>query len=99
MLHLSSAPVVRSNAVSMAPAVELLEARLAASAGGLDAVFASGKATADFTLGSGQVQALAVQADHRIVAVGQASGSDSAFALARFNLNGTLDPNFGTAGE
>src|SRR5207253_3806608 len=39
------------------------------------------------------------QSDSKIVAVGQAGGSSSAFALARFNLNGTLDPSFGTGGQ
>src|SRR5690348_6280968 len=78
---------------------EYLEDRLLLSAGDLDVVFAGGKATANFSLGSAQVQALAVQADGRIVAAGQAGGSGSDFALARFNRNGTLDPGFGTAGE
>ena len=69
------------------------------NAGDLDVVFAGGKATANFSLGAAQVQALAVQADSKIVAVGQAGSSNSDFALARFNLNGTLDAGFGTAGE
>src|SRR5207244_4753700 len=79
--------------------LEVLEDRLLLSAGDLDVVFAGGKATANFSLGAAQVQALAVQADGRIVAVGQAGSSGSEFALARFNRNGTLDPSFGTAGE
>src|SRR5205807_5849204 len=81
------------------PAVEHLEDRLMLNAGDLDVVFAGGKATADFSVGAAQVHALAVQADSRIVAVGQAGGGSSAFALARFNLNGTLDTSFGTGGE
>src|SRR2546428_5446221 len=79
--------------------LEYLEDRLLPSAGDLDVVFAGGKATANFSRGTAQVQALAVQADGRIVAVGQAGSSGSEFALARFNRNGTLDPGFGTAGE
>src|SRR5438132_8434267 len=46
-----------------------------------------------------QVQALAVQADGKIIAAGQAGGNGSEFALARWNHNGTLDPRFGSAGE
>src|SRR5436309_2411694 len=80
-------------------ALQCLEDRLLLNAGDLDVVFAGGKATANFSLGSAQVQALAVQADSKIVAVGQAGSSNSKFALARFNLNGTLDAGFGTAGE
>src|SRR5438552_3499956 len=81
------------------PSLEPLEDRLMLNAGDLDVVFAGGKATANFSLGAAQAQAIAVQADSKIVAVGQAGGSSSAFALARFNLNGTLDPSFGTGGE
>src|SRR5438552_119633 len=80
-------------------ALEYLEDRLLPSAGDLDVVFAGGKATANFSVGQSQVQALAVQADGKIVAAGQAGSSGSEFALARFNRNGTLDPGFGTAGE
>src|SRR5438445_6450996 len=79
--------------------LEYLEDRLLLSAGDLDVVFAGGKATANFSLGQSQVQALAVQADGKIIAAGQAGSSGSEFALARWNRNGTLDPGFGSAGE
>src|SRR6202035_920042 len=79
--------------------IERLEDRLLLNAGDLDVVFAGGKVTANFSLGSAQGQALAAQPDNRIVAVGPARSGNSAFALARFNLNGTLDTSFGTAGE
>src|SRR5713226_7566958 len=80
-------------------ALERLEDRLLLSAGDLDVVFAGGKATANFSLGAAQVEALAVQVDGRIVAAGQAGSNGADFALARFNCNGTLDASFGTAGE
>src|SRR5438067_10346443 len=70
---------------SRKPALEVLGPRVLPSVGDLDLVFAGGKAIADFSLGPAQVQALAVQTDQRVVAAGQASGSNSAFALARFN--------------
>src|SRR5216684_9035248 len=79
--------------------LERLEDRLMLNAGDLDVVFAGGKATANFGLGAAQVEALAVQADGRIVAAGQAGSNGADFALARFNRNGTLDASFGTAGE
>jgi uncharacterized delta-60 repeat protein len=79
--------------------LERLEDRLMLNAGDLDVVFAGGKATANFSGGAAQVQALAVENGTQIIAVGQAGGSNSAMALARFNLNGTLDAGFGNAGE
>src|SRR5438132_1170327 len=62
--------------------LERLEDRLLLSAGDLDVVFAGGKATANFSLGAAQVQALAVQADGRIVAAGQAGSSGSASSVS-----------------
>src|SRR5437870_6569931 len=79
--------------------LERLEDRIVPSAGDLDVVFGGGKVTADFSLGQAQIQALAVQANGQIVAAGQAGSGNSEFALARFNLNGTLDANFGSGGE
>src|SRR5438445_842291 len=79
--------------------VEFLEPRQLLSAGDLDVVFPAGRAMTQFTTGPAQIQALAVQVDGRIVAVGQASGNNSAFALARFNLNGALDPSFAATGQ
>ena len=43
--------------------LERLEDRLLLSAGDLDVVFAGGKATANFSLGAAQAQAIAVQSD------------------------------------
>jgi uncharacterized delta-60 repeat protein len=70
--------------------------------GTLDPSFGSGgkttipSSTADF------VDAVALQPDGRIVVAGS-SGSpqqrDDAFALARFNADGTLDPSFGSDGK
>jgi uncharacterized delta-60 repeat protein len=81
------------------PLVERLEDRLLLDACDLDVVFAGGRATANFSLGPAQLQVLAVQADGRIVAAGQAGSSNSEFTLARFNRNGTLDASFGSGGE
>src|SRR5438270_12138136 len=79
--------------------LEQLKDRLMLNAGNLDVVFAGGKATASFALGSAQIAALAVDGNRDIVAAGQAGGSNSDIALARFQRNGTLDTSFGTAGE
>jgi uncharacterized delta-60 repeat protein len=52
---------------------------------------------------SSEVYGLAVQGNGKLVAAGVASGSTAgggvAFALARYNINGSLDATFGTKGE
>jgi uncharacterized delta-60 repeat protein len=69
--------------------------------GTLDPSFgAGGLVTTDFAATNDQAEALAVQADGKLVAAGFTdvfAGSD--FALARYNPNGTLDPSFGTGGR
>src|SRR5262245_57732496 len=71
--------------------------------GSLDVSFGSGgKVTTDFTGPNGfdEADAIAVQPDNRIIAVGHAAnGSASDFALARYNENGTLDSTFGNGGR
>jgi uncharacterized delta-60 repeat protein len=69
--------------------------------GSLDASFGSGgKVTTDFTGGPGVDIALGVtiQGDGKIVAAGW-SGPPTNFALARYNPDGSLDPNFGGGGK
>jgi len=65
------------------------------SDGSLDATFGYG-GIVQTTMG-GAVSALAIQSDGRIVAGGY-SYNGSAFAVARYFSNGTLDPSFGTGG-
>jgi uncharacterized delta-60 repeat protein len=74
------------------------------SNGTLDASFGTGGkvTTAFLSQGSSQAQALsvAVQPDGRIIAVGNAFvGGAFDFALARYNINGTLDASLGTGGQ
>lgn len=72
-------------------------------AGALDASFsADGRVVTDlFGGGSDFAQAVAVQPDGKIVAVGRwRFGTIAAnFALARYNADGSLDPEFGSAGR
>jgi uncharacterized delta-60 repeat protein len=71
------------------------------SDGSLDATFGSaGKVTTDFGA-SDTVSAIALQSDGKIVVAGsiQYSGSDTDFALARYNADGSLDPTFGSGGK
>ncbi len=64
--------------------------------GALDRTFGvGGTVITDVSRGSDAVWAVAIQSDGKIVAAGVASGD---FALARYNADGTLDPQFGNGG-
>jgi uncharacterized delta-60 repeat protein len=85
--------------------IEWLEDRVLLDAGGLDPTFGSGGLVMTNFLAPSRDsgQAVAVQqSDGKIVMAGvaQAPGSETEqWALARYNLNGTLDNSFGTGGE
>ena len=69
--------------------------------GTLDQTFgSSGRVMTDFSEGSDIALDVAVQADGRIIVVGSAfiTTTKSDFALARYNLNGSLDTGFGVNG-
>jgi uncharacterized delta-60 repeat protein len=57
-----------------------------------------GRQTTDFG-GSDGARGVALQTDGKIVAVGRASGHDDAFALARYNPDGSLDTSFSGDGK
>lgn len=67
----------------------------------LDSSFGQGgKATLDFLASRDEADALALQADGKLVAGGRAGfGDGSGFGIARFNSNGTPDQSFGTNGK
>jgi len=69
--------------------------------GTLDATFgAGGKVITDFAGAKDMGLGVGVRTDGKIVAVGQTQVSGrSAFAVARYNSNGTLDTTFGSGGE
>jgi uncharacterized delta-60 repeat protein len=71
--------------------------------GTLDKKFASsGKQITNVGGGGDGITALALQADGKILAAGfgtATAGGPVTVALARYNSNGTLDTNFGSAGE
>ena len=72
--------------------------------GSLDLRFGNqGKVTTDFLNGLDEVEDVAVQPDGRIVAAGAATlgriFTIGDFALARFEVNGNLDPTFGNGGK
>lgn len=68
--------------------------------GGLDTTFGSaGKVTTAFPSGRGSANAVALQPDGKIVAAGTSGTAGSSnFTLARYNPDGSLDPNFGANG-
>jgi uncharacterized delta-60 repeat protein len=73
-----------------------LSAPASASPGDLDTSFSrDGRVTTAPTRHGGGAEAVAVQADGKIVAAGS---SDDKFAVARFNRHGSLDTNFGADG-
>jgi uncharacterized delta-60 repeat protein len=68
--------------------------------GSLDSSFdGDGKVTTDFSNSSNAAYAAALQTDGKIIAAGNSVGARVAFALARYNQNGTLDTSFGVAGK
>jgi uncharacterized delta-60 repeat protein len=67
--------------------------------GTLDPGFgAGGTVTTTFGGFFNEANAVVVQAGGKIAAAGQVFGTTSAFALARYNPDGTLDPGFGIGG-
>ena len=75
----------------------MASATSSAAPGSLDTTFgAGGKVTTSFS-GSADLNALVVQPDGKLVAAGW-DASQSAFGLARYNTNGSLDSTFGTGG-
>jgi uncharacterized delta-60 repeat protein len=68
------------------------------TSGVLDPSFGTG-GTVQTSVGTwGDVFAMAIQPDGRILAAGGAGGADDDFAVVRYAADGTLDPTFGTGG-
>lgn len=83
--------------VFVAIVLSLIPLSLQAASGDLDTSFGiDGKVTTDFGGGSDQAYAMAIQTDGKIVVVGNSGFGD--FLLARYNIDGNLDLDFGTDG-
>jgi uncharacterized delta-60 repeat protein len=83
--------------------VEALEDRRMLAAGDLDLTFGvGGKVVQDLGLGKAEeIYASAIQADGKIVVgglVNTPNGAGRDFLVARYDVNGSLDPSFGTGG-
>ena len=71
-------------------------------AGDLDPSFGNGgKVVTDFSSNDDGAAAVAIQADGKIIAAGTstARGGNPDFAIARYNIDGSLDSNFGSNGK
>src|SRR5207253_782749 len=96
--ELRKAPVRMIRVAATLIATLIAAAAASAAPGSLDSTFgAGGKTTTSFGTGSADIYALVLQPDGKLVAAGS-DVSQSAFALVRYNANGTLDPTFGTSG-
>jgi uncharacterized delta-60 repeat protein len=69
-------------------------------AGALDSTFGGdGRVVTNFTTSFDEAVGLAIQSDQKLVAAGAIRGSGGRFGLARYNVDGTLDPTFGGDGK
>ena len=59
----------------------------------------NGVVTTDFFGGQDRVEAIAIQPDAKIVVAGHATNVTRDFAIARYNVDGSLDGTFGTLGK
>jgi uncharacterized delta-60 repeat protein len=82
-------------------ALAAFQINVAAAPGSLDTTFnTTGKVTTTIGTGDERGNAVAVQADGKIlVAGGSKNGSQWDFALARYNTNGSLDTTFNGTGK
>ena len=85
--------------VAVGDSVDFALARYNAD-GSLDTTFdGDGKVTTSFTAGEARARGVAIQADGKIVAVGEVGVNPNLdFALARYNADGSLDTTFGVNG-
>src|SRR5881397_614046 len=96
--ELRKAPVRMIRVAVTLIATLIAAAAASAAPGSLDSTFgAGGKTTTSFGTGSADIYALVLQPDGKLVAAGS-DVSQSAFALVRYNANGSLDPTFGMSG-
>ena len=96
--HLTLTPQPLTYGVVVALLVSLVfSAAAIAAAGDPDPTFSGdGKLRTDFGSGASSAQAAVRQRDGKIVAVGEADGN---FLVARYNLDGSLDPSFSADGR
>jgi len=81
-------------------AVALLASFALGAPAELDPIFSDdGKLRTNFTPGFDQALAVAIQPDGKIVAAGRAESSGGVFAVARYTVDGTLDPTFSADGK
>lgn len=106
----------RANAAALDPSGRVIAAGYSISDVGSDSDFAlvrylgnpaidtsfgtDGKVTTDFGGNNDEAKAVAIQADYKIVVVGETRiNGGAALVIARYNDNGSLDVSFGTGGK
>src|SRR5947208_2961885 len=101
-----SATRARSRRLTCRPRVERLEERCVPSSSPLDPAFGSGGIATSAVTANLFPYSMALQADGKIIAAGTSEQPDAStgfpqyeFALARYNINGSLDTSFGSAGK
>src|SRR6266496_1242721 len=78
------------------PSAHAQEVEAQAAPGDLDTSFGNGgKTMTDFSGKSVVAHAIASQADGKLVAAGNTARSPFGIAVARFNIDGTLDSSYG----
>ena len=95
---------IRSLAISAAATMLLFSGSAQAADGDLDPTFGTGgQVTTDLAHSTDIANAVAVQADGKLVVVGQTyknnDYTDEDFVVARYNTDGTLDTTFGARGR
>ena len=95
---------MRLHASALAVALTAFAGIAQAAPGGLDPTFGlGGRVTTDFNLSTDIANAVALQADGKLVVVGTTytnnDYSDEDFAIARYNPDGSIDTSFGTNGR
>jgi uncharacterized delta-60 repeat protein len=96
--------ILIASIIALIAATLFIQARtsIAAADGDLDSTFGSGgKVITDFSGRSNGANAIALQADGRIVIAGSAlsAAGPPDFAVARYNSDGSLDASFGSGGR
>ena len=89
------------NLLAVFISVLLISSRVFAQAGSLDPTFGKGGVATDQinTAGSGAINSITLQTDGKIVAAGYFDeGTKRAYALTRYNTDGSIDKTFGVQG-
>ena len=86
-------------AANRAGSMERLEPRRLLTAGQLDPSFGSDGSVFAGNYPDFSISAIAVQPDGKVLAAGNGGTNNTSTSIERFNVDGSLDPSFGTGGK